>query len=71
MIADTASLELVAKGKAINEMKKEGILVAFEKLSTASTSGSANTAAITVPSTRNVIAFMVIALGFLISSPAS
>ena len=46
MIADTASLEFVARGRAINEMKKEGMLVASEKLFTASTSGSAKTAAI-------------------------
>lgn len=49
MIADTASLELVAKGRAMNEMKNEGMLVASEKLSTASTRGSANAAAIMVP----------------------
>ena len=71
MIADTASLEFVAKGKAINEMKKEGMLVALEKLSTASTNGSAKTAAIIVPSTRNRIALMVVAFGFSISSPCS
>lgn len=45
---DTTSLEL-AKGRMTNEMKKEGMLVAVEKLSTASTRGSAVTAAIMVP----------------------
>lgn len=49
MIAETASLEFVAKGIAINEMKKEGMFVALEKLVTESTSGSANAAAIMVP----------------------
>ena len=45
---DTTSLEL-AKGRMTNETKKEGMLVAVEKLSTASTRGSAVTAAIMVP----------------------
>jgi len=53
MIADTASAELVARGNAMKEMKKEGMLVAVEKLSTASTNGSAKAAAIAVPSSSN------------------
>lgn len=53
MIAETASLELVAKGIAINETKKEGILVALEKFSTASIRGSAKAAAMTVPSSKS------------------
>ena len=44
MIKEKASLELVAKGIAINEMKKEGIFVALEKLVTEPTRGSANAA---------------------------
>ncbi|KAJ8633255.1 hypothetical protein MRB53_026591 [Persea americana] len=46
---DPASLELVAKGIMINEMKKEGTFVALQKLVTKSIRGSANAAAITVP----------------------
>ncbi|KAJ0522690.1 hypothetical protein HanRHA438_Chr10g0462881 [Helianthus annuus] len=60
MIADTDSLELVANGKAMNEMKKDGILVAVEKPSTASTKGSANTAATSVPNNNNSTAFAVV-----------
>uniref|UniRef100_A0A7C9AGV5 Uncharacterized protein n=1 Tax=Opuntia streptacantha TaxID=393608 RepID=A0A7C9AGV5_OPUST len=71
MIADTASLEFVARGKAMNEMKNEGIPVASEKLLTESTSGSAKTAVTTVPRTKNNIAFMVVFLGSSISSPVS
>ena len=58
IMADTASLELVARGSAINEMKKVGMLVAVEKLSTASTRGSANAAAIAAPNNNNNVAFM-------------
>lgn len=58
IIADTASLELVASGSAINEMKKVGIRVAAEKLSTASTKGSANAAAIKVPSSNSSTALI-------------
>ena len=64
IIADTASLELVAKGSAMKEMKKAGILVASEKLSTTSTRGSANAAAITVPSSRRSTALMEVHLAF-------
>lgn len=53
MSAETASLEFVANGIAMNEIKKEGMFVASEKLSTAPTSGSANTAARTVPRSNN------------------
>ena len=60
MIADTASLELVARGSAMNEMKNVGMLVASEKLSTASTRGSANAAAIAAPSNSSETAFKVI-----------
>lgn len=52
IIADTASLELVARGSAMNEIKKVGMLVASEKLSTTSTSGSANAAAIAAPTSN-------------------
>lgn len=69
MIAETASLELVAKGNAMNEMKKEGILVAVEKLPTASTRGSANAAAIIAPSNKNKTAFIVVLRGS--STPSS
>jgi hypothetical protein len=65
MIADTASLELVANGRAINEMKKVGILVASEKLSTASTRGSAKAAAITAPANNISDALKDVHLGFL------
>ncbi|THG11468.1 hypothetical protein TEA_007235 [Camellia sinensis var. sinensis] len=58
IIAVTDSLEVVAKGNAINEMKKDGMLVASEKLSTASTNGSANAAAMTVPRSSNNTASM-------------
>nr|GMC70231.1 hypothetical protein TEA_007235 [Ipomoea batatas] len=58
MIAETASLELVANGSATNEMKKEGIFVAVEKLSTASTRGSANAAAMAVPSNKSEAALI-------------
>lgn len=60
MIAETASLEFVASGNTMNEMKKDGIFVAAEKLSTASTRGSANAAAIAVPSNNNSTALMVV-----------
>lgn len=69
IIADTASLELVANGRAMNDMKKEGMLVALEKLSTASTRGSANAAAITVPTDNSSTAFIVVHLEF--STPSS
>ena len=71
MIADTASLELVANGRAINEMKKVGILVASEKLSTASTRGSANAAAITAPANNIIAALKDVHLGFLTPSSPS
>lgn len=71
IIADTASLELVAKGKAINEMKNEGILVASEKLSTASTRGSANAAAIMVPINSIRTALKDVHLGFSTFSTTS
>lgn len=71
IIADTASLELVAKGRAMNDMKKEGMLVALEKLSTASTRGSANAAAITAPSNNSSTAFMVVHWGFSTPSTTS
>ena len=71
MIADTASLELVAKGMAMKEMKKEGMLVAAEKLSTASTRGSANTTAIPAPRRRRETAFRVTHLGFSTTSESS
>lgn len=64
IIAETASLELVAKGRAIKEMKKVGIPVASEKLSTASTRGSANAPATIVPKTSSNTAFRVVNLGF-------
>lgn len=56
-------------GSAMNEMKKEGMLVAVEKLSTASTRGSANTAAITVPSNNSSTALKDVHLGF--STPST
>ena len=62
VIAATASLELVNKGSTMNEMKKAGILVASEKLSTASTRGSAKAAAMIVPSNNNSTALMVVRL---------
>ena len=62
IIADTASLELVNKGSTMNEMKKAGILVASEKLSTASTRGSAKQTAMIVPSNNNSTALMVVRL---------
>lgn len=71
IMADTASLELVANGNAINEMKNDGILVAVEKLSTASTSGSANAAAIKVPSSSISTALKEIHLGFSTCSTTS
>jgi hypothetical protein len=70
MIAETASLELVAMGIAMNEMKNEGILVAFEKLCTASTSGSANAAAIAVPRSKSKMALKLVQVGFSIASPS-
>lgn len=71
MIADTASLELVANGNAMNEMKKDGMLVASEKLSTASTSGSAKAAAIRVPSNNISTALIEIHRGFSTFSTTS
>lgn len=71
MIAETASLELVANGRAMNEMKKVGILVALEKLSTASTKGSAKAAAMAVPSNKYNTALIEVHLGFSTSSSAS
>lgn len=71
IIAETASLEFVAKGRAIKEMKKVGIPEAPEKLSTASTSGSANAPATIVPTTNNNTAFKVINLGFSTRSATS
>lgn len=71
MIADTDSLELVAKGNAINEMKNVGILVASEKLSTASTRGSANAAAIMVPTKSISTALTEVHLRFSTASTTS
>lgn len=71
MIAETASLELVAKGSTTKEMKNEGMLVAVEKLSTASTKGSANAAAIAVPSSSINPAFKDVIFGFLTPSALS
>jgi hypothetical protein len=71
IIAETASLELVAKGIAMKEMKKEGIFVALEKLWTASTSGSANAAAIAVPRSKRAMALKQVQVGFSIDSPSS
>lgn len=45
-------------------MKKEGMLVALEKLLTASTRGSAKTAAMTVPSNSSRTALIAVDLGF-------
>ena len=64
IITDTASLELVARGRTMKEMKKVGMLVVSEKLSTALIRGSANTAAIIAPSSRRSIAMMVVHLVF-------
>lgn len=69
--AETASLELVANGNATNEMKNLGIFVAREKLSTASTKGSANAAAIMDPSSKSSAALNVVHRGFLTSSTTS
>ena len=71
MIADTASLELVAKGRTMKEMKKAGMLVTSENSSTASTKGSANAAAIAVPSSSNSTALMEFLLEFSTPSLAS
>lgn len=71
MIAETASLEFVAKGIAINEMKKEGMFVALEKLVTESTSGSANAAAIMVPTSNINAALKLIQEGFSTLSTTS
>lgn len=58
MIADIASLELVAKGNTMNETKKEGIFIAEEKLSTTSTRGSKNIDAIRGPSIKYITAII-------------
>lgn len=71
IIAETASLEFVANGIAMKEMKKEGILVASEKLSTASTSGSANMAAITVPRSTSKMALKQVQVGLSTFSTTS
>lgn len=71
IMAETASLELVAKGIAMKEMKKDGILVALEKLCTASTSGSANAAAIAVPRSKSEMALKHVQVGFSIDSSSS
>lgn len=71
MIADTDSLELVTKGSTINEMKKEGMLVASEKLSTASTKGSAKAAARRVPPNSNKAALIEVHLDFSTPSTVS
>lgn len=70
MMADTASLELVAKGKAMKEMKKDGIPVAAEKLLTVSTKGSANAAAMAAPNSSSRAALMVIHFGSATSPPS-
>lgn len=64
MMAETASLELVAKGKAMKEMKKDGIPVAAEKLLTVSTKGSANAAAMEAPNSSSKAALVMIHFGF-------
>lgn len=71
MMAETASLELVASGRAMNEMKKDGMWVALEKLWTVSTSGSANAAAIAAPRTRSATALVMHHPGFSTLSTAS
>ena len=71
MMAETASLELVASGRAMNEMKKDGMCVALEKLWTASTSGSANAAAMAAPRRRNPTALAMHHPGFSTLSTAS
>jgi hypothetical protein len=71
MMAETASLELVASGRAMNEMKKDGMCVALEKLWTVSTSGSANAAAMAAPRRRNPTAFAMHHPGFSTLSTAS
>lgn len=71
MIAETASLELVAKGKAMKEMKKDGIPVAAEKLLTVSTKGSANAAAMEAPNSSSKAALVMIHFGFPACSPSS
>lgn len=71
IIADTASLEFVARGRKMKEMKKAGILVASEKLSTTSTRGSANAAAIRAPSINRSTALMEVHLASLTPSPSS
>lgn len=60
MIADTDSLEFVAIGNTMNEIKKDGIFVAEENPPTASTNGSANKAATIVPNNKNNNAFIVV-----------
>jgi hypothetical protein len=70
MIAETASLELVARGRAMKEIK-DGMCVALEKLWTASTSGSANAAAMAAPKSRNPTALAMHHPGFSTLSTAS
>jgi hypothetical protein len=70
MIAETASLELVARGRAMKEIKKDGMCVASEKLWTASTSGSANAAAMAAPKSRNPTALAMHQPGFSTLSTA-
>lgn len=69
MMAETASLELVANGRAMNDMKKVGIFVAVEKFWTESTRGSANAAAMRVPRSNRSAAFTVV--HFELSTPSS
>lgn len=62
-IADNVSLQLVAKGSATNDTKKVGMLVALEKSSTASTSGSATRPPIQVPTNNIITALKEVHLG--------
>lgn len=76
MIADTASPELVANGNTTKEMKKDGMLVASEKLSTASIRGFAKILTITVPMIKKntafkVVRFLLLAVASATSSPSS
>lgn len=70
MRVDTISLELT-KGRITKETKNVGILVAVEKLSTASTRGSATTAARMVPRSNISTAFEACQRAFLTSSTIS
>lgn len=60
MREEIASLEFVAKGVAMKEMKKGEIPDALEKPSIASTKGSAKMAASAAPAIRKQIAFVIV-----------